>query len=92
MQAIKLATGDTLTVLFCGIGSVSQSLIFDTETYKDFPALAALLSDPAATETIVLSNGREDTIYKGYTHLASISAQPGGAYRVFLQKEAVSNG
>lgn len=92
MQTIKLATGDILPVLFCGVGSVSQSLIFDTETEMDFPALATLLSDPAATETIVLSNGRENTIYKGYTRLASVSAQPGGAYRIFLQKGAVNNG
>ncbi len=92
MQIIKTATGAMHDVLFCGVGSLMGTLVFDMIDDRRAADIIAEFDDPENTGIINYSDGRTSTIYRGYTKLSGYSARQDGTVRVMLAKEEQDNG
>lgn len=92
MQTVTTATGATHEAIFCGVGSILGTLVFDMVDNRRAADIIAEFDDPENTGIITYSDGRTSTIYRGYTKLSGYSARQDGTVRVMLAKEAQDNG
>ena len=92
MLTIQTATGTKREVLFCGIGGILGTLVFDMLDDRRAVDIIAEFDDPQNTGLITYSDGRTSTIYRGYTKLSAYSSRPDGTVRIMLAKEAQADG
>lgn len=92
MLTIKTATGAVHNVLFCGVGQILGTLVFDMLDERKPVDIIAEFDDPENTRTIIYSDGRVDRVYHGYTRFEAYSTRGDGTVRISLAKEAQDNG
>lgn len=92
MLTIQTANGNRHEVLFCGVGALMGTLVFDMLDDRRAAEIIEEFDDPENTDTITYSDGRTTTIYRGYTNLSAFSSRPDGSKRVMLAKEGTDNG
>lgn len=86
MQTIKTAKGHLFPVRACGVSGISGQLFMDITGGATIGAIIAAFDSPEETETLIYSDERIETVYRGYTRIAMCGSCPNGAVRLCLER------
>lgn len=88
MQTVTTAIQKIHEVDWCGLSSISDTLIFDIVNGPGLVDAVAEFSDPANTRELRYQDGHtSDITYEGYVKLLAVSAVRGSAIRIQLAKD-----